>query len=381
MLAALVILQCLGQVAPSGAATSTPPPVPVSSPVATSETPASAEQRFVAIVAALRAYEASLTGLAWDQEVTVEPLPGGRGKRFVAFKSSFVVVPDGRWSILSRRIHFEDGKPVNTDERLMFDGTRVLAATPKTHSGLIRGHDGVELHESLLSPLMLVGGSHVERVASPWMNRLSDKLAGLSDTAVDESAAPMLRLSGSRFQGGKWERVEVTLDAERGFMPTRYARTLELYNILREEIKSTGFEQVGSVWVPNAGTRVIYGLQPTEEAASMPPELQEELEQRCAERIAAAGLNHEKYADRLKIGEVMRSTFQIDVIRAEPLGGGRDKLRAWNLRAVSAEDADKTLVAPFSEGDQVADARTGSKFIIKDGKLVPVESKEDGKAQ
>lgn len=258
----------------------------------------------------------------------------------------------------------------------MFDGKNVLAADPKGHSGIIRGHDGIELHESLLSPLMLVGGSHVERVSSPWMNRLSDKLIGLSDVAVDESAAPMFRLSGSRYQGGKWERVEVTLDGERGYMPVRYARTLELFDILREEVAVTASEQVGVLWLPTAGTRVIYGLKPTEESEAMAPEQQEELETACNDRIAAAGLSREKYADRLKIGEIMRSIFKFDMIRADPLGGGRDILRAWNLKLVTAEDADKTLVQPFSEGDRIMDSRNGDRFTFMEGKLVPVKSKE-----
>jgi len=373
MLVTLIIWHCLGHAA-GGAPPTSAPQTPSST--AATEGAERAKQRYDALLAALQTYEASLTGLAWEQEVMIEPLPRGSGKRYVAFKTSFVVVPDGRWSIQSRRIHFEGNKAIETDERFLFDGKCLLAANPKGHAGVIRGHDGVELHESLLSPLMLIGGSHVERVSSPWMNRLSDKLCALSDVAVDESAAPLIRLSGSRYQGGKWERVSATLDTEHDFMPVRYTRRLELYDILREEIVTTGYEQVGTVWVPNAGTRVIYGLKPTDEAAAMPPERQEVLEKLCNERIASAGLSRDKYADRLKIAEIMRATFKIEVLQAKPLGGGRDVLRAWNLQAVTAENADETLAQPFAEGDQVADARTGKKFVYRDGKLAPLEAKE-----
>jgi hypothetical protein len=343
-------------------------------PAAKSEQSAAAE-RFAAYLAILRGYEAELAGLAWEQEVTLESIPRRGERRQVIFQTSFVVAPDGRWSIRSKRPAPGGEKPALTEERFMFDGKNVLASNPTAKSGLIRGHDSSELHESLISPLMLAAGSNSEPIASPWMHRLSDTFAELKEVSVDESAAPHIRLSGSRLDGDEWERVEVTLDADRGHMPIRILRTTEIFNVLREDLVTTAAEQVGGVWVPAGGTRVLYALYSSDALKAIPKEELAELDKQAQKRIAEDHLDKEKRADREKMGAILRSTYKMAVImQPRVLGGGKHVLRAWNLRRVSAEDADKTLRSPFEEGFSVTDARTGEHFRYQDGKLISADA-------
>lgn len=369
-----LMLTCLLQVSNGGTTPQRDVPSPPRQPepsVAADVADAPAKRRFEALLAALRAYEGAVRGLAWDQEVDLDPLPHGSGRRTLGWQTSFVVAPDGRWSIWSKRAAASGERGSRVEERFMFDGKSVLASSPTTKSGVIRGHDDIELHESLLSPIMLIGGSGAERVASPLMHRLSDTLAELQDVAVDESAAPLIRLSGSRQSGGKWERVEVSLDSDRGFMPVQYRRSLEIFNAVREEMITTEAELVGKAWVPTAGTRVVYGLQPSDAMGALTPEQRADLGKQYRDRVAAANLSPERFSDRSKMGQIMRSVFKFDSMTSVPLGGNKHLLRARNIRIVTAEEASKALMSPFEEGYTVTDSRTGSTYRFLDGKLVP----------
>ena len=330
------------------------------------------EARLEATLAALRVYESSLDGLAWEQSITVQPLPRGSGDSFVGFKSRFVVVPDGRWSLHSRKYHKDGERRVEVLEQFLFDGTRILAASPVMKSGVIRGRDGAELHESLLSPLMLIKSSSTERVISPATHRLSDKLAQLKDIAVDEKAAPLVRLSGLSLRGDKWDRLEVDLDPARGFMPTRITRTLELFDLPREELKVLSAENIGGTWVPTAGTRIVYGLDVTDEIMALSEEQQEVQKQELDRRMAAEGLRMEAHRDQRRIGAIMVSIAKCPILKTHPLGGSSDILRAWNIRKVTLTEADAALEQPFHEGDRVVDSRTGEQFVFRLGTLEPV---------
>jgi hypothetical protein len=329
MSAILIAVLCLAQ-AP------TPPHPPAVTPAPQVEVVLPLTERFAAALVALRVYEASLTGLAWEQTVTEQPIPQSSGPRFIGFKSRFVVVPDGRWSLHSQQCLKPDGqlegeKRAEVVKQLLYDGTRILEATPATKSGVIRDREGAELHEGLLSPLMLVKGGSRERVMTPTAHCLSDKLARLLEVAIDDSVAPLIRLSGSHFAGDKWERVEVDIDPARGFMPIRMTRTFELFGLLREELTVLSAENIDETWVPTAGIRTVFGLDVPPEMQALSEETQVAQQEEVDRRVAAEGLVMESHRDRLRIGAIMQATAKNPILQTHPLGSGSQILRAGAL--------------------------------------------------
>ena len=135
----------------------------------------------------------------------------------------------------------------------------------------------------------------------------------------------------------------------------------------------TAVEQVGGVWIPTGGTRVVFALQPSEAFRAKPPEEAAQIGKEFTERVAAAKLDIGKRADRMRMREILRAVCKGEMMQGEPIGDGRAILRAWSLRALTSEEADRALVPPFGEGDSVTDLRTGTELRFRNGKLVPAE--------
>lgn len=340
-----------------------------------SETPMapgqSGSKELEALIAAVRAHEAKIPGLAWDQEVSVESVPRAGKNGVLCFKTRFVVAPDGRWSIDSQRSVVEGEKTTWVSETLLFDGKQVLASNKQTRgSGLIRGQDTTELHESLISPLMLLAGSNAQRVSSPIMHRLSDVISALSDVELDDRALPLLRLEGSRPSNGKWERVAVTFDVERDFLPLKISRTLEVLDVVKEELEITAAEEVEGVWIPTAGRRVLFAAEPTDDYIALTQERRDVLDAQCAKLSKDENLDLSKFEGRKRYAEICRTTYGVPLFKQKLLGGGAHILRARNLEFVTTANAASLLAHPFKEGDLVTDVRSRTQFRFKDGDLV-----------
>jgi hypothetical protein len=261
-------------------------------------------------------------------------------------------------------------------DSIYFDGNWIYARGVGADTRIIRAHE-TEAHQYLLSPLMLVTGGQYTGGVSPFLRTLSEKLAGLEEIEVDDSAKPLIRIIGSHKPGDKWQRLEVTLDAERGFMPTLIVEIDEMSGVVREEFRVTAAERVGQAWMPSEGTRKSTTLKATSRLQALSTNTEEAAKSREAFDAwsAASKLDLTKRADRARLREKMVSLAGGPLFEGVPLAGyGRITLRAWNFRVLDDALAAELLRPPFDEGDKVFDARTRETCFWRGGKLV----KEDG---
>jgi hypothetical protein len=187
----------------------------------------------------------------------------------------------------------------------------------------------------------------------------------------------LVRIIGSHKPGDKWQQLEVTLDAERGFMPTSIVEIDEMSGVVREEFRVTAAERVGQAWIPSEGTRKSTTLKATKylNALSTNTEEAAKLTEVYDAWRAASKLDPTKRADRVRLREKMASLVGGPLFEGVPLAGyGRDTLRAWNFRVLDDALAAELLKPPFDEGDKVFDSRTREICYWRGGKLV----KEDG---
>lgn len=325
---------------------------------------------FAALLAALRAYEASLPDMAWEQ--TVQHIPKRDEtqpeRQTDTWSADMAFARDGRWRSTVRYRAQRDA--------CYFDGNWIYARGVDANTRIVRAHE-TEAHQYLLSPLMLVTGGRDYGGVSPYLRMLSDELAGLQEVEVDDSADPFVRVVGSRQRGNKWEQLEVTLDAERGFMPTLVLVTDEESGVVRNEYRVSAAERVGPVWIPSEGTRKATTLQATKHLHALSTNAAEGAKVKKAFDAwrAANKLDLTKRADRARVRQKTASLAGGPLFEGEPLAGyDRVTLRAWNFRVLDDALAAELLKPPFDEGDKVFDSRTREICYWRGGKLV----KEDG---
>ena len=330
-----------------------------------------------ALRAALEAYEASLPDMAWQQ--TMQQIPDKSNTRpdesdpnperkVATWHAEMAFARHGRWCATVRRGSQRDS--------YYFDGNWIYARGVDANTRVVRAHE-TEAHQYLLSPLMLVTGGQYAGGVSPFLRMLSEKLAGLEEIEVDDSANPLVRIIGSHKPGDKWQQLEVTLDAERGFMPTSIVEIDEMSGVVREEFRVTAAERVGQAWIPSEGTRKSTTLKATKylNALSTNTEEAAKLTEVYDAWRAASKLDPTKRADRVRLREKMASLVGGPLFEGVPVAGyGRDTLRAWNFRVLDDALAAELLKPPFDEGDKVFDSRTREICYWRGGKLV----KEDG---
>jgi len=340
-------------------------------------TETAAPTSIAALRAALEAYEASLPDIAWQQTMQQIPDEGQtrpdesdpKPERKVAtWQAEMAFARHGRWCATVRWGSQRDS--------YYFDGNWIYARGVGANTRIIRAHE-TEPHQYLLSPLMLVTGGQYGRGVSPFLRMLSEKLAGLEEIEVDDSANPLVRIIGSHKPGDKWQRLEVTLDAERGFMPTSIVEIDEMSGVVREEFRVTAAERVGQAWIPSEGIRKSTTLKATKylDALSTNTEEAAKLTKVYDAWRSANKLDPTKRADRARLREKMASLAGGPLFEGVPVAGyGRDTLRAWNFRVLDDALAAELLKPPFDEGDKVFDSRTRETCYWRGGKLV----KEDG---
>jgi len=330
-----------------------------------------------ALRAALEAYEASLPDMAWQQ--TMQQIPDEsqtrpddsdpKPERKVAtWHAEMAFARHGRWCATVRWGSQRDS--------YYFDGNWIYARGVDANTRVVRAHE-TEAHQYLLSPLMLVTGGQYAGGVSPFLRMLSEKLAGLEEIEVDDSAKPLIRIIGSHKPGDKWQQLEVTLDAERGFMPTSIVEIDEMSGVVREEFRVTAAERVGQAWIPSEGTRKSTTLKATKYLRALSTNTEEAA--RVSEAFeswrVASKLDLAKRADRARARRKMESLAGGPPFEGEPVAGyGRDTLRAWNFRVLDDALAAELMKPPFDEGDKVLDSRTREICYWRGGKLV----KEDG---
>jgi hypothetical protein len=177
-------------------------------------------------------------------------------------------------------------------------------------------------------------------------------------------------------RGDKWVRIEATLDAERGYMPTSVVVVDELSGVVRQEYRVTSAERIGEIWIPTEGTRWVFTLEPTEFAlalATTPEGAQ--LEKDLEAWKQSSGLDLGKRADRRRLAAKLTQLAGGPVLKGKPTGSiERETFRAWNFRVLDDALAAELLKPPFDEGDKVFDSRMREICYWRGGKLV----KEDG---
>jgi hypothetical protein len=368
-----VALPCRSAHAQASSPGSTPPAQRCSESSSPPEAPngegavASAEEsRFAAYLAALEAYDRSIPSLHWRQSVRIEP---AEGPPIDLWKGEVAVLDDGRWMV--RGEHFsetgEDGKQEAVKSRYLYDGTRLASYNISARRGLLRGEERSDPLSTSLTPLMLIGRTLDFGAAGSQCTRLPDLLKRLVDRNVDDSALPLVVLSGSVKLSGKWFRLSVTLDTSRGAMPVKLLREDEAYGVVKEEIRVTNALEVQGVWIPLTGWRELCALQPASEEvvrALQDPEVAKK----------AQGLNLDQRQDRLAGQRLVRDVAGPEPFQRVPLGGGRHVIRVSDPVVVDTDAQRIALLAlPFEEGAQVLDVGTGKMLRFTEGRLTPTE--------
>lgn len=323
---------------------------------------------FEALIAALRVYEAGIPSMAWEQSMQqFSRVDGSRARAVTTWSADLTFARDGRWRSVVRQAAECDS--------LYFDRSWVYARGSKASARVVRAHQ-TEAHQYLLTPLMLITGGRDAGGVSPYIHMLSDDLAKLQEVEVDDSAAPLIRLSGSRCRGDKWERLEVTLDSERGYMPTTVVVIDEMWDVVRNEYRVSAAERVGESWIPREGTRQSTTLQPTERAlalAASPEGAKFQADLEVWQKASAIDLG--KRSDRKRFADKMIKLGGGVLFAGKPVGGVElEQLRAWNFRVLDDALTAELLQPPFDEGDKVYDSRVQKTYFWRGGKLVT----EDG---
>jgi len=329
--------------------------------------PSDTERRFSAYVSALEVYDRGIPSLHWWQSVRVEPR---EGPPLDLWKGEMAVLNDGRW--MARGEHFnrdgEDGRQHAVKSRYLYDGTRLASYSPTAKRGLLRGEERSDPLSTSLTPLMLIGRALDFEAAGAHGTRLPELLKRTVDRQVDESAPPIVILSGSVKMGGKWFRVSASLDMTRGAMPVRLLREDEAYGVVKEEIQVTNALEVDGVWIPLTGWRELCSFQPASDDVVRALQGPEVVKQ-------AQRLNLDRREDRLAAQRLVRDLAGPEPFRRVALGGGRHVIRVSDPVVVGSEAQQNALLSlPFDEGAKVLDVGTGEMLQFVEGRLTPVEA-------
>jgi len=315
----------------------------------------------------------------WSADIQMEmwfddPRHPAEGEQLI-FRGRFVFGEGGRWAR-----HGEQGLREETPEgevrvwtvrtESASDGVREMRRDPETGDGLIVFDRGSQ--RGMLEIRAMLGRGFASRVQAPLWEQLGEyeaTLRRLPDTPEGWLCVEVLRPPDGRHRAGS--AVRLTVDAERDFGPRAIESVDLLTDVVTEGFYVDRFTERGGLWLPAEGRRVSNTI------------VSDEALMAAHSALEAAGL-----AERgrvMALGDGGERLAAARAIVAEALGNRKPSVESWrywteitSVSAVNDEVDESVFTMNYREGAEVGDAFSESTYVVRDGRLEPVEAVDAG---